>query len=113
MNPSAHRKLVTLALKTQTTNDTDGVYEDLNPPQWWCSLEPVSPGHSDGTRVIQFFARGRFRPDITIDVRMIYLDPLRRSSSNETGQREFFVKGVQNVNEANQELILFVDETAA
>jgi head-tail adaptor len=98
VRPGRHDKLVTLSRAPRVTDDADGFFEALSPSSWWCSVEPLDPSVSDGTRLLSHRVSGRYRSDITIDTKIRY------------GSRDLFVKGVQNVGEQNRELILFCEE---
>jgi len=58
----------------------------------------------DGTRVIASRVRMRHHPQVTVDTRIVYADPVAGRN------RELFVKGVQNVSDGNQELVCFCEE---
>jgi head-tail adaptor len=98
LRPGRHRKHVTLSRSPQSSPDSDGFFEALSPPDWWISIEPLDPSVSDGTRILSYRVKGRYRSDVTVDTRIVY------------GTRELFVKGVQNVSEQNAELVLYCEE---
>jgi head-tail adaptor len=89
-------KWVTLARSPQTTNDSDGFFEPLDPEGVWAGIEPLAPG-ADG-RIINHLVTMRFHDQVSIDTRIVY------------GTRSLFVKGVQNVNEEDTELRLLCEE---
>jgi head-tail adaptor len=91
-------KRVTLAKSPDETPDSDGFWEALTPEDWWCSIEPLEPSATDGERTIAYRVVGRYHAQITVDTRIRY------------GSRDLFVKGVQNVGEANRELQLYCEE---
>lgn len=97
-------RLVSLSRAPQTTPDDDGFFEPLSPPTRWAAIEPYESSTSDGTRLIGSRVTMDFHPQVTIDVRLVYTDPMLNRD------RELFVKGVQNVNDGNYELILFCEE---
>jgi len=101
MRPGRHTKYVTLSRSPETSGDTDGYFEPLSPEGWWCSMSPLEPGLTDDTRSTAFRVTGRYHSGITVDTRITY------------GTRELFVKGVQNVDEANREMTLYCEETTA
>lgn len=75
----------------------------LTPEFDWVSIEPLPPGGSDD-RSISHIVNMRFRADVTIDTRIHYDDPYAGYT------RELFVRGLQNVSEANAELNLYCEE---
>ena len=95
---------VSLSRAPQTTPDSDGFFEPLSPSQAWACIEPYEASTSDGTRLIGSRVTMRFHPQVTIDTRLVYTDPMLGRD------RELFVKGVQNVNDGNRELICFCEE---
>lgn len=85
----------------QTPGDSDGFKEALNPPAWWATAEPLDPiSTGDGTRVTALRLVGRYHPQITVDTLLTI------------GTREIFVKGVQTVNDANFQMVLYCEEVA-
>lgn len=91
-------RLVTLANATSTTNDSDGFFNALTPSSAWCQIEPVNPGISDDTRSLFSRVTMRYHAQVTVDTRIAY------------GSRSLFVKGVQNVDDANHTLVLWCEE---
>jgi head-tail adaptor len=89
---------VTLSRAPQSTPDSDGFFEALSPETVWCAIEPLDASVSDGTRIQASRVTMRYHDQVTVDTRIVY------------GTRELFVKGVQNVNDANRELVLFCEE---
>jgi head-tail adaptor len=100
---------VTLSRSPQETDDSDGYFEPLSPSEWWASIQPLSPGSGEG-RAVQHQVAMRWHPQVTMDTRIVYLDPYRKTDANPTGQRELFVRGFQNVNERNEKLYLLCEE---
>lgn len=100
MRPGKFDKFVTLSRAPQTPGDSDGFFEALSPATAWVALEPLQPFESDGTRTQGFYVSMRYHDGVTVDTRIVY------------GSREFYVKGVQNVNEKNRELRLYCEEVA-
>lgn len=94
-------KLVRAYRGPQTPGDSDGFKEPLTPSTWWATFEPLDPIASDGTRIVATRLRGRYHPEITVDSILVY------------GERELFVKGVQNVDDANRHLVLYCEEVTA
>lgn len=103
MRVGRHQKYVTLSQAPTESNDSDGFFEDLDPLEWWCSIEPSPVGSNEG-RATFHIVQGRYRPDITMDTRIVYADPVVGRD------RELFVKGVQNISERNVELRLLCEE---
>jgi head-tail adaptor len=90
---------VTLAQSPVTTDDADGFFEPLTPSNWWAAIQPLPPATAgDGTRVIASLVTMRYHPQVTVDTRVRY------------GTRDLFVKGVQNVNEEDREMVLYCEE---
>lgn len=90
-------KRVSLSRSPQTSPDSDGFFEDLNPREVWAAIEPLSPAAGQ-SRSIEHVVTMRYHPQVTLDTRIVY------------GTRELFVRGVQNVNEHNVELRLLCEE---
>lgn len=87
---------VSLSRTPQTTPDSDGFWEPLSPEYVWASIQPAPP--SDDGRVITHLVTIRYHAQVTVDTRILY------------GTRELFVKGVQNVNDQNVEMLLQCQE---
>jgi head-tail adaptor len=104
MRPGRMDKWVTLAKAPDTTPDSDGFFEDLVPKGAWAQIQPLPP--QDDGRNRGHLVTIRYRPDITVDVRVLYHDVrLNRD-------RELFVKGIEDVDEQNAELRLYCEEVA-
>ncbi len=95
---------VTLSQSPQVTDDSDGFFEDLNPAGTWASIRPQLSANG---RQIDHVVEMRWHPQVTIDTRIVYED-----ANKPTGKttRELFVKGVQNIEEANDVLVLLCEE---
>jgi head-tail adaptor len=102
MNVGALRHQVSLANCPTRTNDADGFYEPLTPSLVKASIVPISPGADD--RTTTHLVTVRYHPQITVDTRIVFSDPVKRRD------REFFVRGVQNLDERNVELRLLCEE---
>lgn len=105
MSVSQHNKWVTLSHCPQT--DADAAVQNftpLTPPGVWCAIQP-SYG-TDG-RSTEHLVEMRFHPEVTIDTRIVYVDPNRPVDKR---TRELFVRGVQNIDEANDLMRLTVEE---
>lgn len=90
-----YNKWVTLSQSPQTSGDSDGFFEDLSPSGVWCALRPQLG--ADG-RTTQIVVEMLFHPQVTMDTRIVYEDPNKPTGKT---TRELFVKGVQNLDEAN------------
>jgi head-tail adaptor len=101
-------KWVTLSRSPQTSGDSDGFFEPLDPAGVWAGIEPQSPS-GDGRSVFHNVTM-RFHAGVTMDTRIVYLDANRVTTDNPTGMRSLFVKGFQNVNEQDTELRLLCEE---
>lgn len=104
MRAGRMNRLVTLSRAPQSTPDSDGFFEPLSPATSWCAIEPLDASVSDGTRLQASRVTMRFHPQVTVDTRLVYADPLLSRN------RELFVKSVQNLHDANRELVLFCEE---
>lgn len=94
-------KRVTLA-RSPIAN-TEAVWTDLSPSGIWAAIEPLPPGGTDN-RTITHAVRMRFHPEVTLDTRITYAD----ARTNTT--RYLYVRGVQHVGEAGDELQLLCEE---
>lgn len=102
MRISGLNKYVSLSRSPQTSGDSDGFYEALNPPNAWVSIEPQGP--TGEGRSVEHLIKMRWHAQVTMDTRLVYADgALGRS-------REFFVRGFMNASEANDELRLLCEE---
>lgn len=99
-----YNRYVTLSRSPQTTGDSDGFFEDLSPPDWWCLIQPNG---ASSERTTEHAVEGRYRPDITIDTRIVYEDPTKPTGKT---TRSLYVRSVVNVNEANQTMRLVAEE---
>jgi len=68
----------------------------LDPPVWFCSLEPAAAQVVDGQAA--FFVRGRFHPGITLETQIVFEG------------RTFQVQSVTDVNERHMDLNLLCVE---
>lgn len=89
------RHYVSLANATSTPDDTDGMFNDLQPGSVWAAIEPQAPGFTDGTRSITHLITIEFHPQVNLDTRVAYYDDVLLRT------RYFFVKGMQNIEERN------------
>lgn len=104
MRAGRMNRLVTLSRSPQTTPDSDGFFETLTPSTAWCAIEPLDASVSDSTRLQAHRVTMRHHAQVTVDTRIVYADPVLGRD------RELFVKGVQNIGDANRELVLFCEE---
>lgn len=98
MRPGRLNKWVTLSRSPQTSGDSDGFWEALDPPGVWAQIEPLNPAISDDTRTQASRVTIRYHAQVTLDTKVSF------------GTRDLMVRGVQNTNEANAEMILFCEE---
>ena len=98
MSISQHNKYVTLSRSPQTTNDADGYDEALSPAGVWCSIQPIF-GATD-SRSTEHAVEMRYHAQVTVDTQILY------------GTRKLFVRGVQNIDEANDLMRLVCEEIA-
>ena len=89
-------KWVTLSRAPQTSPDSNGWDETLVPSGGWASIQPFAPGSFDGA--ITSTVTMRWHPQVGLDTKVTF----------ET--REFFVRGVQNVNEDDITMVLLCEE---
>lgn len=102
MRPGLLDHKVSLSRCPQTTPDSDGFYEDLTPRDVWAAVVPAAP--TDDGRRITHLVTLRYHPQVTMDTRIVYVDArLGRT-------REFFVRGVQHVNDRGAELRCLCEE---
>lgn len=94
-------KWVTLSRWPETEDETRGT--PLNPEGIWAAIEPLPPGGTDN-RTLTHVVRMRFHPEVTLDTRIVYVDGRRHQT------RSLYVRGVQDVNEAGDELQLLCEE---
>lgn len=99
-----YNKWVTLSQSPQVTDDSDGFFDDLDPSGAWAAIRPSLS--ADG-RTTSMVVEMRFHPQVTVDTRIVYED-----ANKPTGKttRELFVKGVQNLEEANDVIVLLCEE---
>lgn len=98
MRPGRMNKWVTLSRNPQMPGDADGFWEPLDPSGVWAQIEPLNPTVSDDTRTQASRVTIRYHPQVTLDTRVSY------------GARDLMVRGVQNTDEENAEMILFCEE---
>ena len=98
MEIGVFRHRVSLANAPTTTPDSDGFYADLSPSSVWASIEPFAP--QNGDRVTTHLVRMRYHAGVTLETKITF------------GSRQLFVKGIQNVQERNEELRLLCEEVA-
>jgi hypothetical protein len=114
-SPSIARKrhLVTLANAGPRVSDGEGGYTEtwlpLTPPTWNVAIETPSPS---GERVtgqgvqasVRHVVRGDYRPDVSTAT------VITRPGTQGRPDRRFYVRGVENPDEANGELLLDCEE---
>jgi head-tail adaptor len=99
---AGHRnKWVTLARSKRS--DGEAIWTALSPAGEWAAIQPLPPGGADGRSTLHQIEM-RYHAGVTIDTRIQYVDA-RLSRT-----RDFYVRGVQSVNEAGDSLILFAEE---
>lgn len=102
MRAGACNKWVTLSRWPET--DTEARGAALTPEGIWAAIEPFPPGGGTDTRTITHTVRMRFHPEVTCDTKIEYVDARIGRT------RSLFVRGVQAVNEAGDELVLLAEE---
>src|SRR5690348_10099799 len=93
---------VSLSRSPQVSGDSDGFFEALRPATVWAQIQPVAAGDNERSSFHQVVIR--FHRQVTMDTRLVYADPVLGRD------RELFVRGVQNVDEANREMRLLCEE---
>ena len=104
MSVNQHTKWVTLSRSPTTADDTDGFWEDLDPSGVWASLQPSFGG--SGERSNDVVLETRFHPQLTVDCRVSFEDPMLNRT------RTLLVQSVQNVDEKNDLMRALLVETA-
>lgn len=89
---------MTLSQAPQVPGDSDGFFEDLSPPGVWAQIDPYPPLEADSERSQAHTVLIRYHPQVTLDTRVLF------------GDRELFVKGVQNINEKGAWMRLHCEE---
>jgi len=102
MNVGMLDKRVALARCPQRTDDADGFWEPLTPEFVAAAIQPLSPAGDGRTTTHQVIMR--YHAQVTVDTRMQYVDPKKGYI------RELFVRGVQDVNERHETLVLTCEE---
>jgi len=103
MRAGACNKWVTLAQGPQVSN---GPFAPLAPEGVWAAIEPFQPGGSDD-RTTTHLIRLRYHAEVATAwpaVQITYVDG--RTSTT----RVFYVRGLQTVNEAGDEMRLLCEE---
>jgi head-tail adaptor len=98
MRPGNLNKWVTLAKAPQVPGDSDGFWEALSPAGVWAQVEPFPPLESDGQRTQAHTVMIRYHSGVTMDARIMF------------GDRELFVKSVQNISEKGAWMRLHCEE---
>lgn len=101
-----YNKWVTLSQSPQETDDSDGFFEPLDPAGVWASIRPSLSANG---RTADLVVEMRHHPQVTVDTRIVYEDANKPAGKT---TRELFVKGVQNVEEMNDTLVLLCEEVA-
>src|SRR4051812_10968954 len=97
MRAGSCNKWVTLSRNPATAEETRGT--PLSPEGVWAAIEPLPPGGTDD-RTLTHLVRMRFHAEVTLDTQIDY-DDARLGRT-----RSLFVRGVQAVDEAGDELRL-------
>lgn len=101
MRPGRARTKVTLYRKPTNSTDTGPYDHPLDPPSAWVQIQPLDPTTTDERRMLASRVEMRYHPQVTIDAHLVIDgDP----------DRILFVRGVQNTDNQNRELILFCEE---
>lgn len=103
-NAGRLNKWVTLSQSPQLTNDSDGYFEPLDPEGAWVSIKPTLAVNG---RTLEHIVEMRHHPQVSVDTRIVYEDSMKPVGKT---TRELFVRGVQNVDESNDVLILICEE---
>lgn len=95
-------KRVRLYRGPQATNDADGWGEALTPATAWCAIQPQ--GSLGDGRTTTSVVTMRWHPQMSVDAVLVYADPVQNRD------RLFSVRGVRNIDERNEMLMLDCDE---
>lgn len=98
MKAGALRHEVRVYRITGKTGNTGENPEELSPSPVFANITPGGPGDALDDRSTAHLVTLRYHPEIGLDTMLTY------------GTRQFFVKGLQNVDERNVELRLLVEE---
>lgn len=99
-----YNKWVTLSQSPQVTDDSDGFFQALDPEGTWAAIRPQLSANG---RTIDHVVEMRHHPQVTVDTRIVYEDPSKPIGKT---TRQLFVKGVQNIEERNDVLVLLCEE---
>lgn len=104
MRVGRHNRFVALSQKFQESGAADGPYPALDPPNWWCSIQPAPPGGGDGRTQLHQVTM-RFHPQVTTDTMLTYTDSV-------LGRDRFLLVTAppQNVDDKNAEMRLLCEE---
>lgn len=97
-----YNKFVTLSRSPQTTNDSDGYWEALDPPGSWAAITPQLGGLGRST---EYVVEMRYHPQVTMDTRLLY--------TTSDYALELLVRSVQNVNQDDTVLVLTCESVTA
>lgn len=96
---------VTLSRAPESASDTQ-FFTPLNPVGAWAAIRPTLG--ADG-RTTEHVIEMRYHPQVSVDTRIVYEDASRPSGKT---TRQFFVRGVQNMDEAGAVMRLLCEEIA-
>lgn len=96
MNVGRMRHTVTL------TDIPDATPVTYSPTTMKCSIEPLSPGSADDLRVTHRVEMW-FNPQVSFQTKLVFTD-------KDGGVHDLLVKGIQNVEMLNRELVLLCEE---
>jgi hypothetical protein len=94
LNVGKYNKWVTLSQCPQPEGNTD-FFDPLTPDGAWCAIRPQLGADC---RTTEHVVEMLFHPQVTMDTRIVYEDPNKPPGKT---TRAFYVKGVQNIEEAN------------
>lgn len=98
----ARNKHVTLWRNPQTSNDSDGFWEALSPPDAWAAITPQLGGIGRST---EYVVEMPYHPQVTMDARVLY--------TTSDYALELFVKSVQNLNQDDTVMVLTCESVTA
>lgn len=96
---------VTLSRAMEDPSETEH-FTDLSPSGAWAAIRPTLAVNG---RTTEHVVEMLFHPEVTVDTRIVYEDAAKPAGKN---TREIFVRGVQNLEEANVVLRLICEEVA-
>lgn len=99
---SHYNQYASLSRAPQASNDADGFFEPLSPPESWIGVQPIL-GSADG-RTLRHLVTMPFHPQVSLDTRILIRGTTRSTDRN------LFVVDIANIDDLNVELQLTCEE---